>query len=637
MLMLLSFSIYSQQVKQLDTVILQGVRADKKTPVSKKLIKKVDIQQTYAGQEMSMILDKTPSITSSSDGGHPQGYTYFRLRGIDQTRINMTLNGFPLNEPEDQGVYFSNIPNFAKNIKSMQIQRGVGTSTNGTSSFGGSINYVSRSGVKEGTSIEAEYGSFNTQRYNFNHETGLLGDRGAIYVNISTYNSQGYKDNSGGKGWLGFAGFTYLGDKSVTKFSMFTGASNNEMSWFAVSEEDIKDDPKTNYNHPDDDDNFMQTMIMLSHKTRYDEHNNSNIGFFYNTLDGDWDLNVGDKLNFRLNSHFYGFITNYNYNKNNTDINVGVSGNGYYRDHSMVILPDGQTDIYSNRGRKNELSGYFKYKYDINKLTLFGDAQVRYVDFNYRGDTPLEVQEWLFFNPKVGATYNFSDNFNVYGSVGKAHREPTRSDMFGGEDNLVEFIDVTPEEVLDYELGVNLQSGDVTLQANLYYMDFDNEITLLGSLGSYSLQNFGNVEQSYRSGIEIDAKVEVTKGLTFNYNANFSKNKISDQGVEFEPLYTPTVVNNVSVKYQKGNSFIEYQMKNHSESYLDFANENITPSFTVSNISMGAEVYKNIIVKLKVNNVFNAEYFTNGYMDGGVRHFYVNAPLSAYFSTTFKL
>jgi iron complex outermembrane receptor protein len=316
-------------------------------------------------------------------------------------------------------------------------------------------------------------------------------------------------------------------------------------------------------------------------------------------------------------------------------MNLGVSGNGYYRDHSMNILPDEQTKIYSNRGRKNELSGYFKVNYDINNVTLFGDAQFRYAYFNYDGDVELPNQEWEFFNPKVGAMYNFTDNFNVYGSVGQAYREPTRSDMFGGEDNLVDFVKVTPEEVLDYELGVNYGSKKVNLQANLYYMNFNNEITLLGSLGSYSLQNFGNVEQSYRSGIELDARVNITNNLELNYNGNFSKNKISDQGIEFEPLYTPTLVNNFSIKLHSNRGFIEYQIKNQNESYLDFANENITPSFSVSNVNLGYR-FDSFMVKVKINNIFSEEYFTNGYMDGSVRNFYVNAPLSAYLTINYK-
>lgn len=636
-LILLSFSIYSQEVKQLDTVVLQGVRADKKTPVSKKNIKKSEIQKTYSGQEMSIILDKTPSITSSTDGGHPQGYTYFRLRGIDQTRINMTLNGIPLNEPEDQGVYFSNIPNFITNIKSLQIQRGVGTSSNGVSSFAGSVNFLSKTGVKASNQIEFDYGSFNTQRYSFTHESGLIGnDNFSIYANLSKFNTDGYKYHSGSDGFLGFLSASYFGVKSKTTLTTFTGASNNQMAWFAVSEEDIANDPRTNYNDPNADDNFKQTTVMVDHKINFDAINKFNVSAFYTTLDGEWDLYVGEMLNFNLKSHFYGLVSNYNYKKNNLNFDLGVSGNRYNRRHSSVGIPSFNIDPYDNTGFKNELSSYFKVKYDLNDLTFFLDTQVRYANFTYEGDVELGKQEWTFFNPKVGATYTFNKKVNVYGSVGKSNREPTRSDMFGGDDNLRNFVEVTPEEVLDYELGVNYQYKNLFLQANLYYMDFNNEITLLGSLGSYSLQNFGNVEKSYRSGIEIDARVNITKHLEFNYNANFSKNKITDQGVEFEPLYTPTVVNNASIKLHKGNSFIEYQIKNHSESYLDFANENVTPSFTVSNVNIGVEVAKDFILKLKVNNIFSTEYFTNGYMVDDVRHFYVNAPLSAYLTTSYK-
>ena len=636
MLVLLSYNINAQEPVKLDTVVLKGVRADAKTPVTQKTVTKTEIQKVYNGQEMSILLDKTPAITSNSDGGHPQGYTYFRLRGIDQTRINMTLNGIPLNEPEDQGVYFSNYPNFAKNVKSMQIQRGVGTSTNGTSSFGGSINFVSPTGIKEKTELEGTYGSWNTSRLNFGHETGLIGnDNVSAYFNASLFNTDGYKYHSGSKGYSIFLSTSLYGTSDMWTLTAFNGKSNNEMSWFAVSETDIEADPKTNYNHEDADDTFTQTFVSLAYKNRLNSTNRISTSIFYNRLDGDWDLYVGDMLNFRLGSNFAGIISNYNYTPENFDINVGVNANFYERDHSMVVLPDTDFDIYDNTGTKNEVGTYGKVKYDLDVLTLFADAQVRYVTFDYDGDVELVKQTWTFFNPKIGLTYNVSDNFKFYTTLGKAHREPTRSDMFGGEDNLIEFVDVTPEEVLDYELGVNYTSKKFQAQANLYYMDFENEITLLGALGSYSLQQFGNVEQSYRAGLEVDLAWAVHDEVTIKYNGSFSDNSISDQGIEFEPLYTPKVVQNLALNLHKDGVFIEIAGKHHSESYLDFANENVTPSFIIANLTMGVEKEK-YGVKLQGINVLSQEYFTNGYMDGGVRNFYVNAPASVYLTVKYK-
>jgi iron complex outermembrane receptor protein len=190
--------------------------------------------------------------------------------------------------------------------------------------------------------------------------------------------------------------------------------------------------------------------------------------------------------------------------------------------------------------------------------------------------------------------------------------------------------------VLDYELGVNYSSKKFSGQANIYWMDFDNEITLLGSLGAYSLQQFGNVEQSYRAGLEIDAIWDALPDLRIKYNGALSDNQIKDQGVTFEPLYTPKVVQNLAVNIHNKKVFVEIAGKHHSESYLDFANENVTPSFIIANVTVGYST-KKFEYKLKGINVLGEEYFTNGYMDGGVRHFYVNAPASVYLTVKYKL
>ena len=635
-LILLTYSMTAQNTVQLDTVQLKGIRADIQTPVTAKTVTSEEIKLIYSGQELPVLLSLTPSVTSYTDAGSPQGYTYFRLRGIDQTRINMTLNGVPLNEPEDQGVYFSNYPNFAKNIKSLQIQRGVGTSTNGVSSFAGSMSFISPFGVHKKTELEVEYGSFNTSRVNFLYESGLSkNQRWTTFLNISGFNTDGYKYHSGSKGYSGFLGVGYYGDTETFKLTAFSGGSNNQMSWFAVSEDDIETDSRTNYNHEDADDNFKQTLVMLEYKKRFNSDKSLSVTGFYNRLDGDWDLYDGVMLNFGLGSNFYGLISNFNYSPKDFNINVGVSGNKYNRNHTMVILPDSDTEIYNNTGFKNEISSYAKMEWNKKLFTLFVDAQVRAVEFKYDGDVDLETQNWAFFNPKVGATFNVSNKTKVYGSVGKSNREPTRSDMFGGSDNLVEFTDVTPEEVVDFEVGIRFNTNNFKMDANVFYMDFKNEITLLGAIGEDSLPLFGNVDTSYRSGIEIDLLYSFLDYFNLNYNGTFSKNEIQDDGKTFEPLYTPNVIQNISLNFSKDRVFARVGLQGQGKSYIDFENNNTLDSFVTVGGLVGYNL-KHFTFKVQGMNLTKVEYYTNGYMVGDEKHLYVNAPISVYGTVTYK-
>lgn len=593
-----------------------------------------------------MVLDKTPSITSSTDGGHPQGYTYFRLRGIDQTRVNMTLNGVPLNEPEDQGVYFSNYPGFSNNIKSMQIQRGVGTSSNGVSSYAGSINFESPTGFNKGTDIELGYGSFNTMRLNASNSTGLTDKGFALYTNFSTFSTDGYKYNSGSQGYSFFMSGGYYGSKDVVKFTAFTGRSFNQMAWAAVSEDDIANDPRTNYNTPVEDDDFMQSFAQLQYTRRLGEKSLINTTAYYNRLDGNWDLDLApfgagpDVLNYQLASNFYGLMSNFKYVGNVLRVDVGLHGNMYDREHAMAILPDVNTTFYTNTGYKNEVSGFSKFSLDVDEVTLYVDAQLRHTNFRYDGTLDVPNQDWTFFNPKGGLVYTHCKHWKGYVSVGLSHREPTRNDMFMGEDDPTSFTQVTPEQVVDYEAGVNYTGNRLGVKTNVYYMDFENEITLIGALGSNGLPLMTNVETSYRMGVELDATWYVVKKknheLVLNNNTNLSYNRIVDGSETFQPLYTPPVVSNTSMGYTYKGFRIGVNAKYHSTSYIDFNNEYTTPSFLVCGADVGY-TYKNTTLSVKVNNITNEQYYTNGYAVGTTRYFFVNAPTSVYATLKFTL
>lgn len=618
----------------LSDIEITGVRTDSKTPISQKTLTKDDISKTYQGQEMSFILDKTPSIISQTDGGQPNGYTTFRMRGIDQTRINMTLNGVPLNEPEDQGVYFSNYPNFATNIKSMQIQRGVGTSANGTSSYGGSINFESNTGIDKETSAQIGYGSFNTQRMNVSHSTGL-NNKFAMFSNLSIYQSDGYKYNSSGSGYSGFISGGYYGEKNIIKFTGFTGQSINQMAWFVVSESDIDKDPRTNYNPKGENDDFRQSFAQLQYVRSINRNSTITTTAYYNRLDGKWGLFVSptDLLTFGLSSNFYGLMTNYHLELKKLTLNVGLHGNSYDRSHSGVIsdtLP-----LYKNTGYKTDYSAYTKASYNIGRFTIFGDLQIRNVGFTYKGDSVMTPLNWTFFNPKGGITFNHSDKVNYYFSVGQSHREPTRTDMFGGQDNLVTLNIITPEQVLDYELGSNIKTKKLLIQYNLFYMDFKNEITLLGALGSNGLPLMTNVSKSFRSGVELDLRYEVFKGLFITNSSNYSYCRIQGGGKEYQPLYTPNLIVNQGFEYNHKGLIVGVLSKYHSESYINSDNTLTTPSFAILNANVGY-TYKNYSISIQGINLTNKKYYTSGYGVGSERYFFVNAPMSAYITLKAK-
>ena len=623
-------------------VTVIGVRADSKTPVSQKTINRSSIDSTYQGEEMPILMDKTPSITSQSDGGHSQGYTTFRLRGIDQTRVNMTLNGVPLNEPEDQGVYTSNYPNFMNNIKSFQIQRGVGTSSNGVASYAGSINFESESGVTKGNEIQFGYGSFGTERVMGTVSTGVLENNTSMFASISHYRTNGYKYHSGGSGYSFYMGGGYYGKKDIIKVTAFYGASKNQMAWLAVSDSTIKEDGRANNNSVGDLDDFRQGFVQVQHTRFIGVKSKLTSTVFYNRLDGNWDLNLESvwagpgKLNYQLSSNFAGGFMNYNYSNKTVRVNVGFNGSYYERHHSASWYPTVTSLLYKNTGFKNDLGGYVKVASDFGKVTMYVDLQERMTTFRYVGDVSIPNKRWVFFNPKAGLVYSKSNNLNYYFSVGQSHREPTRTNMFGGEDNLIVFVPVKYETVVDYELGLNFGKDKLKVQTNLYYMDFKNEITLLGALGSNGLPLMGNVSKSYRSGIELDLEYKLNKFVSIVNTTNYSYNRIVDNGVEFQPLYTPDLVINQGIKFSYKRFVLIPTAKYNSEAYINFDNTLTTPSFMIYGLNVGYQ-YKKVSLMVTGVNLTSENYYTSGYAVGDVPYYFANAPASLFVTLKIKI
>ncbi len=634
-LVILSLNSFSQDTTNLDMVPVFSIRASAKIPATYKTIQGDELRKLYQGQEIPILLNTTPSIVTSTDGGHPQGYTYYRLRGMDQTRINMTLNGVILNEPEDQGVYTSNYPMFATNLQSVQVQRGVGTSTNGVSSYAGSISFQSRTGLEQDTEIQVGYGSWNTKRFSISNSTGLSKKGFALFTSVAGYGTDGYRYHSGGKGSSAFVSGGYYGLKDIVRVTAFSGRSINQMAWLAVSEESINKNPRTNDNTNGEMDRFTQSFIQLQYIRTLNKESKVSVTGFYNRLDGNWDFNLNsigagsDVLNYQLGSNFYGGIANYNYNKKNLRVNVGISANTYKRNHAMSIYPDLKSNLYTNYGRKYEISQFIKVGLDAGKFSLFGDMQYRYVGFTYVGDVNLGKLNWSFFNPKGGVIFTQNKNINYYFSLGQTKREPTRTNLFGGDDNLVTFVDVKHEKVTDYELGVNVNTGNLNLQANLYYMNFKNEITPLGPLGANGLPLMINVPKSYRSGIEIDVTYKLDQLTTSTTNVSISRNRMEFNSEKFQQLYSPSVVINQSLGYKFGGFTTVVSGKYHSKSYINFENTAITPAFAILNLDVSYR-YKAITLMLQGVNLTSKKYYTNGYTIGDTRYYFANAPISVY-------
>lgn len=612
----------------LEEVRIEGVRANKNVPVPQTTLKRAEIQKFHQGYETSQILDDTPSITSSSDGGHSFGYTSFRIRGIDQTRINMTLNGVPLNEPEDQGVYFSNYPNFMETVSSLQIQRGVGTSTNGVSSYGGSINFIGYTGEEKSGGMKLTTGSFNTMLVDLSLASGLFADKFSLFLNLSSYGTNGYRYGSGGTGQSVYFAGSFKGQKDIVRLTFFNGNSKNGMSWLPVSETDIRINPKINYNQNDAWDDFTQTFSQVEYNRLLSTNSKFTATGFYTKLVGEYDYYMVGTNYFFLDSDFFGINTNYNNKYKDGEFNLGVNTNAYQREHQSTF----EADSFRNTGFKQEGNAYAKLSHNIGDLTLFGDAQFRTVNFTYDGSLDMPRQQWNFFNPKGGLKFKFDDGVEIYGLVGQTHREPTRSNLFGGSDNFVALSNIVAEEALDYELGFNVKNSKADVNFNLYYMDFKNEITSNGEYGENSLLLFYNVENSYRAGLEISASYKFDNGIGVNYNSNLTRNGIG--GTDLVQLYSPEIVENLGLSYDYKGFKAAVNAKYHSSSFIDVDNQYTTPEFIIFNANLGY-TYKNFSAYLTMINLTNQEYYMNGNVVDGERYFFANAPFN--YNVTVKL
>lgn len=628
----------------LNSIEISGARPSVNTPISQKTISNLDIEKQYHGQEMTYILEKTPSVTTQSDGGQPNGYTYFKIRGIDQTRINVTLNGSPLNELEDMGAYYSNYPGFATNIKSMQVQRGIGTSSNGTASYGGSINFESKTGLDKGLNATILGGAFNTQMYNINYSSGLIDNRVSLYGSVSTYKTDGYRKHSGGDGTSAFFSVGSYNTNDVFRLTGFVGQSTNELVWTPTPESILKIDRTANLLSDKDKDNFAQRFIQVQQIHNFSKYFTMSNTLFFNNLDGKFNINdilIPSNYYYEYNylSMFYGINTNLNYTKNNLKLNAGYNVNIYSRKHFGTEKYDISNDIYydfNNTGYKNDFNVYIKPTYSFNKIELYGDVQFRYVTFKYNDNNIIDIfeKDWNFLNTRFGATYTASNTEKLYTYIGKSFREPTRTDMFGGWEYNGNIINITPESVIDYELGYKLNTNKLNFNINLYYMYFNNQYVPSGKIGSTGLMIMTSVDKSYRSGVEFDITHKITKNLSISNISTLSNNKILSN-IENYILYTPNMIINQDIDYKWKSFYINVSARYLSKSYIDLNDKTaVINGYTTLNSIIGC-ANKHIDLSLTGINLTNTNYYTSGNITNNEKCYFVGVPISFY--TTLKI
>ena len=523
-----------------EEVVVQAVRADERTPVTKTDIERPQIELVNRGQEMPFLLGATPAVNFQSDSGIAAGYAYFNIRGIGQTRLNITLDGVPLQDPEDQALYFANFGDFASVVDSIQLQRGVGTSGIGSASYGGSVNFASVGpGDTKHLEARAGGGSWGTGRGTL-ALSGPVGGGLGLYGRFSAQTTDGFRDHSGVDQRTLYFGATRAGARSFFKLFGFSGLEKSRLAYLATDEATLETDLRHNDLTADEKDRFGQDFVQAQYTWLAGSATTLTAQGYYNGAQGwfrIWDVGREKLQQYGIDGQFVGLVLGATHKRGRLGLSWGAHANDFSRDHFMDVV-DGER-AYFNTGFKNELSSFLKASWDAGRARLWADAQLRHARFEYSGSQPLGSVSWTFFNPKLGVRFEASKTLGLYASVGRMSREPARADMLNGEDDASLPYDlraVEPERVVDFEAGVELRRGRLVAHADLYAMEFENEIALSGELSEIGLPARRNAGRSHRRGLELDLAYAPSERLRLAANAAFSRNRI-DGWTQFYDVY----------------------------------------------------------------------------------------------------
>ena len=633
-----------------EPLIIQATRAKSIDPVTQSTIYRQEIQKKYRGEQPIFYLDKlTPSITSFSESGTRLfNGGQMRLRGIGQERINITLNGIPLNDMIDHGVFFSNFTDISGSFESVQVQRGVGTSSNGVASYAGSVNFesVNLQTQKQGGRIQVGVGSFATSRLNGSVSSGMIDKKWSFFSNFSKIQSDGYRDNTSTDGYSFFFSGGYFGEKDLIKINAFDARTKNGLGYLAVAESDLEVDQRMNYLNENDKDDFGQRFVQIQYIRLISEEFSTISSLYYGGASGDYfytyqnDADGFDQINYPLKNDHYGMMINANYSPlNNFELASGIHLYQFDRTNEESITPDFENPYYKEMSTKKEFSGFVRTDWTLKKLLINADIQFRTMnlsiepDYNFigiesEGDI---IKKWNFINPRLGITYRVSDATSIYASIGRTGREPTKIDIFGGFSLTSINYDQARSDTFNEEYVNNIETGietnfeKLSVAANFFYMDFKDEIAPIGEVLAFGVQKRNNIENSYRTGIEIDWQYSPISELMIKGNATFMHAKIEffttteaeNSVVTFKnvrPLLTPQIIFNQSAVYSLGSGLtLGLSAQYIGESYLALDNQpnDILPSTFVIDSFFTFE-YKKTKLKLQVNNLLDEMYYSSG-------------------------
>lgn len=671
---------FSQETEQTDTtktksleeVMVQAIRANEKTPVTFTNFTKKEIAKRNLGQDIPILMNYLPSVVTTSDAGNGVGYTGIRVRGSDATRVNVTINGVPYNDAESHGTFWVNMPDFASSVESIQLQRGVGTSTNGAGAFGASLNLLTEATNKSaGAEISNSYGTFNTHKHTVKFNTGVMNDHFEISGRLSKIKSDGYIDRAKSDLKSYFLQGTYNGKSTQIKALVFGGKEVTYQSWYGVDAETLESDRTYNaagmYTDANGNtqfyenqvDNYNQDHYQLHWNEKFSEKFNTNLAFHYtkgkgyyeefqeNATLADYNLNdvVIDATTITesnlvtrkwLNNDFYGLTFSGNYKTEKLDLIVGGGTNKYEGLHYGQIIwaqyASNSTNAeryYDDYGVKTDVNTFAKANYQITeKLNIYGDLQFRHVNYKANGvQADFLNESFNFFNPKTGVTYSLNQKSNLYASYARANREPNRTDYENGNPR--------PEKLDDYELGWRFATPKTQININAYYMYYKDQLVLTGALddvGSPIRKNSGN---SYRLGIELNSKFQLTEKWSVAPNISISENKnidyIHDNAGTLENLGKTTIA--FSPKIVAGNMLAFSPLKPLQIALLSkFVDEQFLSNIQDPNAKLKdyfvqdllinyefnpKKIFKSISINLLANNLLNVKYVTNAADYGG--------------------
>lgn len=655
----------------LDEVFLSAVRVTASSPITYSNLSNEEIEDRNLGQDIPSLMQYMPSVVTTSDAGAGIGYSSIRVRGTEARGINVTINGIPYNDSESQGTFWVNLGDFASSVEDLQLQRGVGTSTNGAGAFGASLNILTdRYNYEPSAEIANSFGSYNTRKHTVKFSTGLFDDHWEFNGRASVIKSDGYIDRASTDLKSYFFQGSYVGETTLIKALTFGGSEVTYQAWDGIDaaqlEEDRRFNPAGAYeddegnlqfydNHVDD---YKQDHFQLLWNERYGNGWSSNIALhytygrgFYESYRAGEDLSEYNLQPFTANGEevtesdlvtqkwlvndFYGTTFNLEYENERLEIITGGAWNNYEGDHfGEVIFTRFAPSLpmhryYDNQATKSDFSVFGKATYAVsNDLSLYGDLQLRKIIYEVNGfeeeNVPFIVDDThTFFNPKAGLTYSFSETSRLYFSFARAHREPNRSDYEAGNPE--------PEELNDFELGWRLRSGILQLNSNLYYMDYHNQLVLTGELNDVGAPIRRNSGNSYRLGLELDAVVRFHQKFSWRPNMAISRNKNDEWFATWDGelrsfgktdiSYSPGIIAGNIFEYRPVDGLeIKFLTKYVGEQYMsNLENEaSLLESYFVNDLNVQytwrkAPLFEEVVFTGLINNIFSEEYVSNGY------------------------